>query len=56
MSYKIQKTSWGMILIGLAAVLVGYFLDGVLRTGAFGFGVAFIVMGLFDMLRPKVNE
>ncbi len=56
MSYKIEKASWGMTLIGLAIVGGGYFIGGALRTGAFGFGLAFIVLGLFDMLRPKVNE
>ncbi len=56
MGVNIEKTSWGMILIGLAFVAGGYIIEGTLGIGAFGFGLAFIVLGLFDMLRPKVNE
>ena len=56
MSVKIEKTSWSIALAGLLIVGVGYLTGGALRWGAFGFGLAFILLGLYDMLRPKVNE
>ena len=56
MGVKIETTSWVLALIGLVVVGIGYMMSGVLRTGAFGFGIAFIVLGLFDMVRPKVNQ
>jgi len=56
MGVKIETTSWAMALAGVAIVGLGYIIGGTLGTGAFGFGIAFIVLGLFDMVRPKVND
>lgn len=56
MGVKIETTSWVLALIGVTVVGIGFMLSGVLRTGAFGFGIAFIALGLFDMIRPKVNN
>jgi pantothenate synthetase len=56
MGVKIETTSWVLAFIGVAVVGLGYMMSGALRAGAFGFGIAFIVLGLFDMVRPKVNR
>lgn len=56
MGVKIETTSWVLALTGLVVVGIGFMMSEALRTGAFGFGIAFILLGLFDMLRPKVNQ
>ncbi len=56
MGVKIETTSWVISLIGLVIVGIGFILGGGLGNLAFGFGIAFIVFGLFDMVRPKVNN
>lgn len=56
MGVKIARTSWTLTLIGLVVVAGGLLVSGALQSGAYGFGLAFIVLGLFDMLRPKVND
>lgn len=52
-----KKTSW--TVLGLGTVVTGlgsWLLRGSLRSGVMGFGVAHIVLGALDMLRPTVRR
>lgn len=50
-------TSWVVTILGVIVSLVGYFmLPGEFAAGVLGFGLAHIVLGLLDMVRPTVRQ
>jgi len=52
-------TSWSLIGLGALVTILGYSLsdrDERLGAGITGFGLAHIVLGALDMLRPVVKE
>lgn len=53
-----RTTSYVVIGIGVVVSLIGWYMNGMLGSGILGFGLAWIVLGILDMLRPalQVNE
>ena len=52
-----NTTSWIVTILGVIVSAIGYFmLPGEFAAGVLGFGLAHIVLGLLDMLRPTVRE
>lgn len=52
-----NTTSWIVTILGAIVSAIGYFmLPGEFAAGVLGFGLAHIVLGLLDMLRPTVRE
>jgi len=50
-------TSWVVTGLGAAVTGVGAtMLKGPLRAGVMGFGLAHVVLGMADMLRPSVRR
>lgn len=50
-------TSWVVTIVGVIVAAIGYFmLPGELAAGILGFGLAHIVLGLLDMMRPTVRQ
>lgn len=51
-----NRTSWVVTIIGVIVTAIGYFmLPGEFAAGVLGFGLAHVVLGLLDMLRPTVR-
>jgi len=51
-----NTTSWVVTILGVIVTAIGYFmLPGEFAAGVLGFGLAHIVLGLLDMLRPTVR-
>lgn len=49
-------TSWIILGIGVVVALLGWLVvGGTLGTGILGFGLAWIVLGILDMLRPNLK-
>lgn len=49
-------TSWVILGIGVIVTLLGWLVvGGTLGTGILGFGVAWIALGILDMLRPGLK-
>ncbi|MEW6523590.1 MAG: hypothetical protein AB1445_08500 [Bacillota bacterium] len=53
---KAQTTSWVVLGLGAAVSAVGLAIPGRLGSGVIGFGVAHVVLGALDMLRPSVRH
>ncbi len=51
-----MTTSWIVVGLGVVVSLVGWLIDGKLGSGVLGFGLAHIVLGLLDTLRPTVRH
>ncbi|MFB5067423.1 MAG: hypothetical protein GX177_04480 [Firmicutes bacterium] len=52
-----MTTSWIVIIVGVIVTAIGYFmLPGEFAAGVLGFGLAHIVLGFLDMLRPTVRQ
>ena len=52
-----NTTSWVVTILGVIVTAIGYFmLPGEFAAGVLGFGLAHIVLGLLDMLRPTVRK
>ncbi|MHB1420343.1 MAG: hypothetical protein ACYCX4_12290 [Bacillota bacterium] len=50
-------TSWAVMGVGAAVALAGAtLLRGTARAGVAGFGLAHMVLGSLDMLRPSVRD
>ena len=52
-------TSWSVVGLGALVALLGYTLsehDERLGAGVTGFGLAHILLGALDMLRPTIKE
>lgn len=51
-----KTTSWAVVGIGALVTLLGwYLLPGELAAGILGFGLAHVLLGLLDMVRPTVR-
>jgi 1,4-dihydroxy-2-naphthoate octaprenyltransferase len=51
-----NTTSWIVTILGVVVTAIGYLmLPGEFAAGVLGFGLAHIVLGLLDMLRPTVR-
>lgn len=52
-----QTTSWVVVILGILVSLIGYsLLPDNLGAGLLGFGLAHIVLGLLDRVRPSLNK
>ena len=52
-----KTTSWVVVGVGAVVSLIGQMSrPGELGSGILGFGIAHIVLGLLDMLRPTVRQ
>lgn len=52
-----KTTSWVTIIVGAVVSAIGQYLrPGELGAGILGFGLAHIVLGAIDMLRPTVRQ
>ncbi|MCF8011825.1 MAG: hypothetical protein K9L17_06380 [Clostridiales bacterium] len=53
-----NTTSLVTVAIGVVVSLVGYYMTGLTGAGILGFGLAWILLGVLDMLRPsaQINE
>jgi Na+/phosphate symporter len=52
-----KTTSWVVVGVGAVVSLIGQMSrPGELGSGILGFGLAHIVLGLLDMLRPTVRQ
>ncbi|HHV70980.1 MAG TPA: hypothetical protein GXX38_00025 [Clostridia bacterium] len=50
-------TSWVVIAIGIIVSLIGYyFLDGLFGAGVLGHGLAWVLLGALDLMRPSVRH
>lgn len=50
-----STTSWIIVGIGVVVSLIGWYIAGMTGAGILGFGLAWIVLGILDMLRPAVQ-
>ena len=51
-----NTTSWVVTILGVIVTAIGYFmLPGEFAARVLGFGLAHVVLGLLDMLRPTVR-
>lgn len=52
-----KKTSWVVLGLGTAVAALGsWLLRGRLKSGTVGFGLAHIILGALDMLRPTIRR
>lgn len=52
-----KTTSWIVVGLGVAVSVAGQLMrPGELGAGILGFGLAHVVLGALDMLRPTVRE
>ena len=57
MNVEPKTTSWVVVGLGAVVSLIGQMSrPGELGAGILGFGLAHIVLGLLDMLRPTVRQ
>ena len=57
MENKAKTTSYSVAGLGVAVTALGWsLLPGLWGAGIMGFGIAHIVLGLLDTLRPTVNR
>lgn len=52
-----QTTSWVVVILGILVSFIGYsMLPDNLGAGLLGFGLAHVVLGLLDRIRPSLNR
>ncbi|MCR4401540.1 MAG: hypothetical protein NUW12_01970 [Firmicutes bacterium] len=52
-----KSTSWIVVVLGAAVSAVGQVMrPGELGSGILGFGLAHVLLGFLDMLRPTVRQ
>ncbi len=52
-----KTTSWVVVGLGVVVSIIGQISrPGELGAGILGFGIAHIVLGILDMLRPTVRQ
>jgi hypothetical protein len=57
MDVEPKTTSWIVVGLGAVVSLIGQMSrPGELGAGILGFGIAHIVLGILDMLRPTVRQ
>ena len=53
---KGTTTSWTVAGLGVAVTGIGKVVGGPLGAGIMGFGLAHIMLGMLDMMRPTVRD
>lgn len=52
-----QTTSWVVVVLGILVSFIGYsLLPENLGAGLLGFGLAHVLLGLLDRIRPSLNR
>lgn len=51
-----KTTSWIVTGVGAVVTGIGYVTGGMIGAGIMGFGLAHVVLGVLDMLRPSVRN